>query len=318
MVFLALDFGFHETTFNITEDMNVGEVDSEDPQLNYLPELLSRPLPVDLPQGNKDLLILMAAYYGNIDRYARLRRPCVIKWEPGFLVHGIYHNSMFAIWCSTQTISDPLTSSSVKKAIYARMIMDNDLSRIVNMDTRQPHKEFLSHIPYLIWFPTPARDTTYKFLASAVRDMRPSVLHAAVDTEDKSPFDWMIDDLGVAPTASAFQEAHARNWGRGGGSSYFIRRLEARSQELGIDLAAPVTASFKMYSATPQLHSTWLAKEVTPRDVHGAMEDWGIYDGCVVDASTVELFASAPEPWRPGSWMVELDYKDWPKMGNAH
>ncbi|KAF7133862.1 hypothetical protein CNMCM5793_005274 [Aspergillus hiratsukae] len=129
-------------------------------------------------------------------------------------------------------------------------------------------------------------------------------MNVAVYTEDKDLFDWMLDDLGVAPTRPAFQEARVRN--RGDAPSYFVHRLEARSQELGIDLAAPV-ASFKMYSAQPQQSSIWLAKELTPGEVHSSVEDWGFYDGYIVDASEVELFASAPEPWRPGSWKVELD-----------
>jgi hypothetical protein len=305
--------------FNITEDMNVGEVSSEEPQLNYLPELLSQPLPVDLPQGNKDLLILMAAYYGNIERYARLRRPQMIEGETGCLMRGIYYNSMFALWCRTQTIPHWPASSHATSAIHARMIMNNGLSRIINLDKRQPYKEFLAHMPYLIWFPNPADQNTYKTLASTVTEMRPSVLHAAVYTEDKDLFDRMLDNLCMAPTGPALQEAKVRNWGRRDerrdAPSYFVRRLEGRSQELGIDLAAPV-ASYKMYSAKLQRGSTFLAKELTPAEVHSSVEDWGFYDGYIVDASQVELFASAPESWRPDSWKVELNY-DWPKRGST-
>ncbi|OKL59807.1 hypothetical protein UA08_04953 [Talaromyces atroroseus] len=304
--------GFHENVFNITEDMNVGVVDSDEPQLNYLPELLSQPLPIDLPQGNKDILILMAAYYGNIERYTRLRRPRMIKGETGCLVRGIYHNSMFALWCGTQSIPEWPASAHVTSAIHARMIMNNDLSRIINLNTRQPYKEFLDRMPYMIWFPNPANSNTYKTLASTVPRMRPSVLHAAVYTEDKALFDWMLDDLGVAPTQPAYQEAKVLDRGRGGEASHFVRRLEARSQELEIDLTAPI-ASFKMYSAKPHLSSIFLAKDLTPDAVHSAMEDWGFYDGYIVDASEVELFASAPESWRPDSWKVELDYEAWPK-----
>lgn len=142
--------GFDERMFNITEDMNVGEVNSEEPQLNYLPELLSQPLPTDLPRGNKDVLILMAAYYGNIERYARLRRARVIDKERGCLVRGIYHNSMFALWCATQIIPDEVASAHVRKAIHARMIMNNDLSRAIDIHTMQPSKDFEYNMPYLI------------------------------------------------------------------------------------------------------------------------------------------------------------------------
>lgn len=43
--------------------------------------LLYNPLPKDLPTLHKDLLILTAAFCGDIDRYVRLRRPTVIRTE---------------------------------------------------------------------------------------------------------------------------------------------------------------------------------------------------------------------------------------------
>ncbi|OQE18517.1 hypothetical protein PENFLA_c021G02635 [Penicillium flavigenum] len=44
-------------------------------------QLLCKPLPTDLPTVDKDILFLMAAWSGNIDRYARLRRPTMINGE---------------------------------------------------------------------------------------------------------------------------------------------------------------------------------------------------------------------------------------------
>lgn len=55
----------------------------------------------------------------------------------------------------------------------------------------------------------------------------------------------MLDELGVAPTLPALQEAKVQNRGSEYGPSYFVRRLEARSQELGIDLDAAPVPSFK-------------------------------------------------------------------------
>ncbi|KAJ5968334.1 hypothetical protein N7501_004582 [Penicillium viridicatum] len=46
--------------------------------------VLCEPLPADIPTVDKDLLILMAAWSGNIDRYARLRRPTRIHPTAGF------------------------------------------------------------------------------------------------------------------------------------------------------------------------------------------------------------------------------------------
>lgn len=60
---------------------------------NTTMELLSSPLPVDLPPCDKDLLICMAAYRGDIDRYCRLRRPYFVRGELYYIVRGIckYH-----------------------------------------------------------------------------------------------------------------------------------------------------------------------------------------------------------------------------------
>ncbi|KUL84312.1 hypothetical protein ZTR_07524 [Talaromyces verruculosus] len=305
--------GFDKRIFNITEDMNVGEANSEEPQLNYLPELLSQPLPVDLPRGNKEILILIAAYYGNIERYARLRRARVIDKERGCLVRGIYHNSMFALWRATQTIPDEVASAHVRKAVHARMIMNNDLSRAIDIHTMQPSKDFEDNMPYLIWFPDRASSSTYRTLASAIPYMRPAVLHAAVYTRDKDLFDWLLDDLGTVPTPPAFQEAYVQNRDREDGHpSYFMRHLNARSEELGIDLDGPIE-SWKMYTAESGRSSNYLVKDITPDAVHSDVEDWGFYDGYIVDASQVELSASVLESWRPDRWKVELDYKDWPE-----
>ncbi|KFA72788.1 hypothetical protein S40288_06364 [Stachybotrys chartarum IBT 40288] len=68
---IIFDFpGFEEdTTYNITEDYGVAE---SVPKVTWsskslMLDLLSSPLTADLPAGNKDLLILMAAFYGDTD-----------------------------------------------------------------------------------------------------------------------------------------------------------------------------------------------------------------------------------------------------------
>lgn len=81
------DLGFQESMFNITEDQHIDEHESDGNMARLLPtrlevQLLSSPLPLELPTVQKDLLIACAAYYGDVDRYARLRRPA---W-----VHGCW------------------------------------------------------------------------------------------------------------------------------------------------------------------------------------------------------------------------------------
>lgn len=51
--------------------------------------LLSSPLPRDLPQCEKNILIVMAAYRGDIDRYHRLRRPHLVGCEVEAVVRGV-------------------------------------------------------------------------------------------------------------------------------------------------------------------------------------------------------------------------------------
>jgi hypothetical protein len=88
--------------FNITEDSHVDNYEDEDlsyswPDPEVVP-LLYYPLPSDLPNVNKDIVILIAAYSGNIDRYVRLRRPDMLLNEYDCIIRGIFHDTMFAKW----------------------------------------------------------------------------------------------------------------------------------------------------------------------------------------------------------------------------
>jgi hypothetical protein len=103
LVYLLESRGYNVDTFDITEDMNMDLQDTKVPAATLLPlilDLLSSPLLFDLPAIDKDLLILMAAHHGNINRYARVRHPEYIHHEMNCCVHGIYHNAMFAVWWS--------------------------------------------------------------------------------------------------------------------------------------------------------------------------------------------------------------------------
>jgi len=113
--------------------------------------LLYSPLPVDLPTVHKDLLILMAAYYGDLDRYLRLRRPTAMHMRSGIecVVRGIYHNPMFAKYWSLQLDIPQWCRDTVLQAVNARFIMCNDLSRITANTSQQ-------ELPYCIWYPARA------------------------------------------------------------------------------------------------------------------------------------------------------------------
>ena len=63
----------------------------------------------------------------------------MVRGELECVVRGIYHNTMFAKWWSLQPVlSTDENSLHIRRAIYARFIMNNDLSRITE-DTEDEH-----------------------------------------------------------------------------------------------------------------------------------------------------------------------------------
>jgi hypothetical protein len=107
----------------------------------------------DPPTMHKDLLILVAAFEGNLDRYARLRRPGrSINYELHCVVPGIYKTFAIASWLDRNPDIVELIASSwhpsevktLRAAINARWIMNNDIYRVVGTDNVVPDDE----LPY--------------------------------------------------------------------------------------------------------------------------------------------------------------------------
>jgi hypothetical protein len=169
-------------SFDITEDWSLGAEGSH-PGTRPVPDdvvsLLWNPLPLDLPTVDKDLLILMAAYSGNIDRYARLRRPQLINGEAQCIVRGIYHNTFFAKWCFQQPDLERF-----RKFVYARFIVNDDLTWIDDIDVSLPQE----HLPYTIWYPQLASPETYMELAQRVPVLKQSAAHAMIVAKDFDRF----------------------------------------------------------------------------------------------------------------------------------
>ncbi|KAJ5113556.1 hypothetical protein N7456_002090 [Penicillium angulare] len=122
--------------FNITEDASIDdhEHDFPDAPESYF-TLLHEPLPRDLPPINKDKLIALAAWMGDIDRYARLRRPQMVESELLCIIRGVYHNSFWAKWWSKKVIEDHADSrinsfevKQIERGINARRIMSDDVT----------------------------------------------------------------------------------------------------------------------------------------------------------------------------------------------
>lgn len=183
--------------FNITEDWGIDDHDCKAPEApeNYLP-LVYNPLPADLPLINKDKLINVAAYNGDIDRYARLRRPQMVKHEWAMVVHGIYHNPVFAKWWTAQIAEHPedRREIDIRRAINARRIMSDDLTWLT-ADT--PGKL----LPELIWYPDIAHFLTYEKLAHIRPRMFGRCLRACIVANNTMTWD---DLLRAAPDIFKF------------------------------------------------------------------------------------------------------------------
>ncbi|KAH6686723.1 hypothetical protein F5X68DRAFT_11869 [Plectosphaerella plurivora] len=177
-----------EPASHITDERNWDGPREPLPELpDVVKKLLYEPLPEDLPTCNKDWLIRMAAYTGNVDRYTRLRRPWFVEDELRCLERGIYHNALFARWWATQITKD--TSHIIRRAINARYIMSDDLSRFLGNDKLdQPFD-----LPYHIWHPDVARVETYWALAVHFPNMRHQVTRAAIYADYQGLFDLLMN-----------------------------------------------------------------------------------------------------------------------------
>lgn len=89
---------------------------------------------------NKDILILMAAYIGNVDRYARLHRPKFIVTELPCIIRGIYHGTIFTKWW-LQVLRDNFKAAARidlgKSEIWRTIIARRIVQRPVSCDGRQ-------------------------------------------------------------------------------------------------------------------------------------------------------------------------------------
>lgn len=290
------DPGYHKTLFNITEDLGIDEHEIPKPKpMEDVTPLLYTPLPLDLPTMEKDLLILMAAFYGDVDRYARLRRPVMVEKEINCVVRGIYHNTMFAKWWSLQSFKP---KDRIQNAITARFIMNNDLSHVTSE---------VRLLPYLIWYPNLASWTTYKELARLKPEMKPQILRACIIGDFEALFDELVND--VAPDAALVAEASASF------NPHYLKTLEKRVSDLDITLSEsiPYWHGWKKYSRQDNIQnsSNILFRLAAPDQINTEFDF--IYDGYRADASAIELNVSVADEWKPnGDRFVELDYVDWP------
>ncbi|OJJ08845.1 hypothetical protein ASPVEDRAFT_418764 [Aspergillus versicolor CBS 583.65] len=297
-------FGDSFCYFNITEDMNIDSYTTHGDEAitEDVTPFLYAPLPVDLPTVNKDLLILTAAYYGDIDRYVRLRRPMMIYRENVCVVRGIFHNTMFAKWWSLQDLTNIPVSSQIEAAISARFIMNNDLSYVLAHPRATPD---------CIWYPNVASWSTYLELAKRIPDMAGTVARACIvanlaatyrDLPDFKPSWEMVLEAKECP------------------DPFFLEDLKRRAGEHGIDPDCswpqnepwrwdPIGCTVRQVGL--QRPSLSLYNRVDARYVVADTDYTAIYNGYCCSISQVEAFVCAPEDWRNKRlWDIEDLYKD--------
>ncbi|KAJ0419521.1 hypothetical protein BJY00DRAFT_313910 [Aspergillus carlsbadensis] len=209
----------HRHVFDITEDWSL-DIDGVEPHARAIDpqtvDLLHSPLPADLPTVDKDLLILMAAWSGNIDRYVRLRRPSQIEGELPCIVHGIHHYPLFAKWWFTQSDADP----QIRQAVHARCIMNNDLSWLNDSlpDSDLPED--------LIWYPQPADEATYRELLR----QRPVMLYTIARACIRADYENLFTSLSIVPNMHLYWDALRSP------NKRYLEYLELKALEHGMQL----------------------------------------------------------------------------------
>lgn len=279
--------------FNITEDWNVdcnpdtyissaGIHDkhyTERPVSESMLELLWTPLLHHLPWGDKDLLILMAAYHGDVDRYARLRRPQPVSHAESHCVNrGIYHSTAFAKWWSLQDDGNLRFSRS----IHARFIMVNDLSRIT-ADT--PDED----LPRQIWYPLHAQPETYLELARRKPAMLYVVARALVVADYADAWDALVGAGQVEPYHELMEEAKVR----AGSNPHYMQALDRICAERGMQVS--LLESKYSPDDRPLLAERTTALLVASPGVDSVQWEQapGLYDGVGADTSEVELYIAS-------------------------
>lgn len=185
-------------------------------------KLLYTPLPKDLPTVRKDLLIQMAAYERNIDRYARLMRPRLMSdVELACVVREIFHHTMFARWWSDQleTNAQRITLARgvwhIQEAVNSRRVMTNDISGITD-DTE--------YLPYLIWWPLRPDEGCLQELAEQCPKMKDTVGIASIMCD----YERLYCRLDLNPEPRLWLAAKYSH------NSFYRTDLQKRANELGI------------------------------------------------------------------------------------
>ncbi|KAM7182802.1 hypothetical protein V8F33_014009 [Rhypophila sp. PSN 637] len=292
--------------FNITEDGNIDTYDGYSGPRNSRPDLISpllySPLPTDLPAGNKDVLLLMGAYNGDIDRYVRLRRPKPIDGQFHCIMRGIFHNTMFAKYWAYRLHScthipnaelylhlDGLhTHGFINKAITARYIMNNNLCRIPTSRHMYP-----SELPYTIFYPGLPDSETLRELVRRQSAAKPQAAKACII----GGYWELFEELDPEPDVALINAA------REAGSVHFTKWLQDKIDKAGPDFRPEVYLNDSWKTITrrqihqPMFPTNMLSGKIDEKSIYFpflfAGPELGIYEGYGVDTGMLELGVSA-------------------------
>ncbi|KAH0439673.1 hypothetical protein CcaCcLH18_02783 [Colletotrichum camelliae] len=288
--------------FNIT-----GEGVGVNPDMARLPRefawLLYEPLPVDLPTARKDVLILMAAWEGDVDRYVRLRRPVTAeKRESLAVMRGIHFSATFAKWWAVHEEEMGRMGCygrKIRRAITARFVMDNDLSRV---EVGAVDKEDVAD---LIWHPKIPEENTLRELLIRRPDAKMQVIMAAIAGQYQETYSELkrhISDRNL--------QRHAVDCGvdltlsETDASGFPQIRLNPRCQERSRDLTSDLDGNFWFDDGGGQYGYAWTKGYSR---IAGEMARWELYvcapDGLreqATDEGGVELYSewNMIDTWR--------------------
>ncbi|KAI0545345.1 hypothetical protein F4679DRAFT_481431 [Xylaria curta] len=298
--------------FNITEDWGIGlETTPVAPPAQLTDEetaLLESPLPRDLPTMRKDLLILAAAYEGNLDRYARLRRPGrSVLYELHCLVPGVYRSTALALWLGRNPDVAEVVAAAwdgdaavLRKAIHARHVMNNDTRRLLNADPPVPDDD----LPYWIWYPTVPSAHTLCELARARKAMRPQCARACIaggyrrgyvkimDMDDHDADD--DDEFALAADPLLAKEAESSP-----DRDFFIKDMQRRREERGLKMRR-IPPHDRWKGSIP-----WRVGDTASTVLYGGLvdggscvvhegQDWGMWEDLGAELGRVRLYLSSP------------------------
>lgn len=242
--------GLKGNTSKIDRDAKLGPADSMH---------LWMPLPLDLPPIDKRLPTQLAAWEGNVDRYARLMHPRRLRTETEYncILRGIYHHTSFARWWAYQLETNPgriilpgkLLSEGnarecreIRAAINARKIMNNDISDL---------DDDSDCLPWLIWWPVRPNENTLRELASKCPSMRHQIAITAILCDYKSLF----RELKPFPRESYFEAAKQSK------NPIYLKYLDEFVRERSI--TSKEISEFNQFETTVEVS---LQPDLEPRD----------------------------------------------------